>query len=173
MKEIEVKFKIKDIDAIKRKIKKIGIQYKGRFSLIDTWFDTPNKQLRKKKRGLRLRLQGRKKILTFKRDEILNHLVREAEEIEVDINDSNRIRRIIEGLGFQEDLIIKKEREVWLIGKLEIVLDRVEGLGTFLELEGSKKDIEEVVKKLGLEKTHRITVHYSQLFADKIKKGIS
>jgi adenylate cyclase class 2 len=173
MREIEVKFKIKDFDALKRKIEKIGARYKDKFSQSDTWFVFPGKKRAKKWRGFRLRSQKGKAILTLKKDQVVDRLIREAEEIEVEVSDFERMMRILVGLGFQKEINIKKERETWQIGEVEIALDKVEKLGNFLELEGPKKEIEAVVKKLGLERAKRITLHYGQLFVQKAKGSIS
>ncbi len=167
MREIEVKFEVKDIRAIKQKIKKIGAKYKGKHSQLDIWFDTLEKSLGKKRTGLRLRRQEGKTMLTVKGKQVFGKSFREAEESEVRVSDFDKTRKMLAELGFQRELIIKKEREVWERGNLSIVLDRVEDLGTFLELEGSKRDIEKAIKDLGLEKARRIIDHYGQLFFKK------
>lgn len=168
MREIEVKFEIEDIETIRHKIESIGARYEGMYPQIDIWFDTPDEALKKKGCGLRLRLQGEEATLTLKEKLVVGKSVREGEEHEIEVGDFDKAKEILEKLGFQERLSYQKEREEWVIENVSIVLDRVENLGVFLELEGAKEDIEEVIKKLGLEKAQRITEHYGQIYEKRI-----
>lgn len=168
MREIEVKFEIENIEAVKHKIESIGARYEGLYPQLDIWFDTREEILKRKGCGLRLRLQGEEATLTLKEKLVVGKLVREAEEHEVGVDDFDKTKEILEKLGFQEKLSYQKEREEWVIENVSIILDRVENLGVFLELEGAKEDIEEVIKKLGLEKAQRITEHYGQIYEKRI-----
>jgi len=168
MREIEVKFEIEDIEIIKHKIESIGARYEGMYSQIDIWIDTLEGTLEGRGCGLRLRLQGEEVTLTLKEKLVVGELVREGEEYEVGVDNFDKTKEILEKLGFQEKLSYQKEREEWVIENVSIVLDNVENLGVFLELEGAKENIEEVIKKLGLEKAQRITEHYGQIYEKRV-----
>ena len=64
--------------------------------------------------------------------------------------------------GFNAHAIVKKEREEYAYGGTTIALDRVEGLGTYVEIEvltngdiaAANTQIESVKKKLNISGTH-------------------
>lgn len=170
MREIEVKFKIEDSEPIKAKINKLAATYRGRCFQVDRWMDTEDDQLKKRGWGLRLREENGRATFTFKGELIEGERFREQKEIEVEVKDCKKMRKILEGLGYKERYILRKEREKWEKEDLEIVLDRVENLGTFLELEGNKKRIEEAIRNLGLKKAERITEHYGEIYEETLKK---
>jgi len=169
MKEIELKFEIKDARAIKSKIKNIGAKYKGKYQQVDLWFDTKDGRLRREGKGLRIRQENEKAILTLK-TELVCDRVREAEELELELSDFETALGIFKKLGFKICSEIRKERRDWKLGNLKVSLDKVEGLGIFLELEGSRREIEQVIKKLGLESSQRITKHYMMLKEERENK---
>jgi adenylate cyclase class 2 len=168
MREIEVKFEIKDIRAIRRKIKRIGAKYRGKQLHLDIWFDTKSGALKKKKIGLRLRRQNGKALLTLKTSQVIDRSMREAEETEIQVKNFEKAKEVLKKIGFQERTLVQKEREVWQKKGVEFVLDKVKDLGTFLELEGSRrKDIEEAI--IGLENASRIVAHYVRLLEEQGK----
>jgi adenylate cyclase class 2 len=171
MKEIELKFKIKNYNNTRLKIESVGAEYKGKYRQLDLWLDTKNRRLKREKEGLRVRQQDNKTVLTFKKIEQSDGKFREAEEIETKISNPTITLEIFKRLGFETDVKIRKEREIWRIGKVEICLDKVKDLGIFLELEGSRKDIEEVIKKLGFKNLPRIIKHYKELQEEKRSKN--
>ncbi len=83
--------------------------------------------------------------------------------------DFEKVKKFWEQTSLVVDHLIEKEREVWDYRGLEITLDKVKNLGTFLELEGTEGAIEDAVVKLGLEKEPRIVEHYGQLVEKQAK----
>lgn len=172
MEEIELKFKIEDPEAIKQKLAEVGAKNEGKVQQRDLWIDTPDKRWKKQGKGLRIRQQKRvpggtpqsAQLFLALKDEQSYGKVRKALEIEVDVGGSfEEFKNFWERLGFVADCFLEKEREVWKLGALEIVLDDVKDLGIFLELEGPEEEIEAAIIKLGLEKEPRIVEHYGQL----------
>ncbi len=80
---------------------------------------------------------------------------------------------MLEKLGFSEVGVVKKHRKKFKLGELKISLDRVEGLGDFVEIEAletslSEHDVSEmrdrilsVMNELGL--TKRVRTSYLEL----------
>lgn len=171
MKEIELKFKVEeDYGVFKSKIEKTGVKYRGKYQQTDIWLDTKDGRLRQERKGLRIRQQNGKATLTLKSKQVYGKF-REAEELEVVIDDFKKTFGIFGELGFEIYIKIKKEREIWKLGDIEVCLDKVEDLGVFLELEGSKKGIEEAIKRLGLKTSARITKHYGELYKERNGKS--
>jgi len=67
---------------------------------------------------------------------------------------------------------LEKWRERWDFKKSKILIDQ-SLLGTILEIEGSKNEIEEIVKLLGLGKSERTTQTYHELYQEYCReKGL-
>lgn len=61
-----------------------------------------------------------------------------AEEYETEIGDAEAFRQTLRFLDFRKVVTIDKKRELWDCGEFEICLDRVQGLGDFLEVEAKE-----------------------------------
>lgn len=170
--EIEVKFKIKNPDFIRKKLRKIKAQFVGKAFERTVRFDTRNKNLEKQGKFLRIRT-GFKNTITFKQKiKTKEKKFREREEIEFEISNPRKMEIILENLGFTRRLIMEKYREKWQWGSAEIVIDKLP-FGNFIEIEGSKKSIQKIAKLLGLRLADGITATYWGLWKDYQKqKGI-
>src|SRR3990167_4571264 len=57
------------------------------------------------------------------------------EEYETEISNVGEFRKILNFLDFKKVVTIDKQREYWDCGDLEIALDKIAGLGSFIEVE--------------------------------------
>jgi adenylate cyclase, class 2 len=147
--EIEAKFKVENIEEIKQKIATLGAVLKGTKQQKDTYYKHPvRKELQGQPTYLRIRTtEGKSK--TAMHYKLKDY---EWEELETSLEDGDILRKIFENLGFAVDVEIVKKRETWEIPDGEIVLDDVEGLGNFMEIEvNSKEALESYCDKLGLD----------------------
>lgn len=101
-----------------------------------------------------------------------------AEEYETEISNPVELRKILEFLDFKKIVTVEKQREYWMCGNLEIALDKIEGLGSFIEVEATgdfksaKEAEQECVKfleKIGIENVekNRINKGYPILILEK------
>ncbi|MDO8627748.1 MAG: class IV adenylate cyclase, partial [Candidatus Diapherotrites archaeon] len=150
--EIEAKFEVKSFKEIKQKLRKLGAKNLGRHLEHNEFFDFPDKKLGKKRNGLRLR-KTNKTILTFKGRAFLQKNIMKREELELQVENFDTMKKIFERLGLKSWLAYKKYRTTYKISGAEIVLDELP-FGKFLEIEGSKKKIVQIAKKLGLDLTN-------------------
>jgi adenylate cyclase class 2 len=166
--EIEIKLRVDNPNEIKDRIEKTGGEYIGEFSQVDFYFDDKIQNLFNSDKGLRIRKQicktGSDRIfLTYKGARVKSE-VKKREEIELEIADELKMRKIFEYLGYQVKIIVKKKRQMWKIGECELCLDDVEGLGGFVEIEGVDTDkISFLQKKLGLDALKHIVKSYAEL----------
>ena len=172
MKEIELKFKIDKPDLIRKKLKKERAKFLGKTFERTFKFDTKNNDLKEQGKFLRIRT-GFKSTITFKRKiKPKDKDFKEREEIELEISDPEKMKKILENLGFTKKWIMEKYREKWVLGNAEIVIDRLP-FGNFIEIEGAKKAIQKTTKLLGLNLKDGITATYWGLWEDYRKsKGI-
>jgi adenylate cyclase class 2 len=87
-------------------------------------------------------------------------------EAETAVGDDEAMERIIAYLGYDTLIRVNKVRTKTHVGEIEICLDEVEGLGTFIEVERMIADdgdgeaaiagLEEFLKGLGIAKIDRV-----------------
>lgn len=165
--EIEIKFKITQVKNIRKKIKKEGGIFISKTFERTVRFDTPAKKL--EKNGLFLRTRtGFKNVITLKQ-KVDNKKFREREEIEFEISEPEKMKTILEKLGFTKIKIMEKYREKWELKNTEIVIDNLP-MGNFIEIEGEEKDIKKVVKILELDFKNGIISTYWDLWNEFCKK---
>ncbi|MFA6754148.1 MAG: CYTH domain-containing protein [Bacilli bacterium] len=83
----------------------------------------------------------------------------ERNEIEMKIEDLQTGIDFFKALGFTDIVIFEKKRKKLLTDSVELCLDQLP-FGYFLEIEGEKKEIEKVLKKLAWNKKPRINDAY-------------
>lgn len=137
MKEVEVKIKIDNPEAVKTVLEKRGFVFSKPVTQKDIIFadvDTIKKfdQFVSNVNFLRIRETGGKILFTLKRPQT-NEL--DSIECEIEVNDAKKLEDIIQYLGYEKAVEVKKTRATAKHGDYEILLDHVEGLGDFLEVE--------------------------------------
>lgn len=169
MLEKEVKFYITNLDTLKDRLLAVGaVQLQSRTREINYRFDTPDGQLSASGRALRLR-QDIQAIMTFKGATSMEEGVRVRPEFEVIVDDLNRARAILEGLGYVLTVTYEKWRAVYQYNGLEITLDEMP-YGNFTEIEGADTNaIQTTARILALDWDARIQGSYIELF-DRFKK---
>ncbi len=161
--EIEVKFHIKDLPAVRQGILQLGAASKGRcFETNIRYEDSENRFLRNKSL-LRLRRTDQA-VLTFKSEPARQDRdFKVHQELEVTVSDFATMDRILSALGFQRAQIYEKWRETLVLGDTIFCLDALP-FGDFLEIEGRREAIREMAGKLGLAWETRILANYLALF---------
>jgi adenylate cyclase class 2 len=166
--EIEVKFYLSDMDAIRDRILELGAVSRGRVFETNLRFDDADNRLIENRSLLRLR-RDTQTTLTFKSEppfkddqfKILN-------ELEVEVSDFTIMKHILESLGFREEQVYEKWRETFMLNSANLCLDTMP-YGDFLEIEGQKQDIKKLASRIGLKWKKRILLNYLAIF-DVIKQ---
>jgi len=177
MKEIEVKAKVKDFKLIIRKLEKIGCKLSKSIIQKDTIFVEKPEEFDKFESGkniLRIRQQNDKTFFTLKKS-LANEL--DSYEREVKIDDAGQLKDLIGALGFEETVRVNKEREKCKYKDMEICLDKINGLGNFIEVEKLstddsikiQKDLFGFLQSIGVKKEDRVTNGYDTLIYRKKK----
>src|SRR5208282_5560712 len=111
--EIEVKFLVDDLRPLARKLRKAGFRIETRRTHeINTLYDLPGQQLRKRKQLLRLRQYGSQWTLTHKSGkQTKTHSSRE--ELETEVADGKQADAILRALGYQPSFRYEKFRAEW------------------------------------------------------------
>ena len=164
--EVEAKAYCEDLEVLEIKITNLGAEFIEEIEQVDTYFNHPTRDFGQTDEALRIRRVGENAYLTYKGSKIDN-ITKTREEINVQVDDRDLIKEILEILGFSEVGTVKKVRKKYRFDEFTICLDQVENLGSFVEMEAvcNSEDAEEIsrlrdiilktLKEWGLEKIER------------------
>ncbi|HIH97051.1 MAG TPA: class IV adenylate cyclase [Thermoplasmata archaeon] len=171
--EVEAKAPVKNPISIKNSLIKIGSSFVESRKERDEYFQHPCRDFTITDEALRIRRVGKQVLMTYKGPK-LDQKTKTREEITLSISKQYSLAKsLIQRLGFKKAIEVVKQREVYRLGKLEICLDDVQGLGTYLEIEvrvakdfeNAKKKILLLLDKLKLKETTRQS--YVELLNEK------
>jgi len=147
MLEIEIKAYCAGHDEIIRRIEKLGGTLQKRVSEKDVYYRHPARDFASTDEAFRIRVEDERNILTYKGPKIGTKSKTRIEK-EVLFADLTAMKEILNMLGFAVVDEISKTRTIYKINDIEVCLDNVDGLGTFVELEKLGTDREEGEKVL-------------------------
>lgn len=152
-KELEAKILEIDCEKVIQKIECAGGIKVFEGDMYGVFFDTPNSQLKFNKKLLRLRKEGEKTFLTYK-CKISNFDIKIQEENEIEILEFDKMRELLNSIGFEEIKTNKKHRTSYRIGKVRVdidkYLDELSFIPLFLEIEAAtREEIYETAVLLG------------------------
>lgn len=165
MKEIELKFKVKNFKGVRSKLKKLDAKLVWCGQEQSYFFDTPQNTLKNNKKVLRIKKQD-KITLTFK-DKSANgdKKYKIAYEHEIVIDDIKTAKEILKGLGFIQWFEYTKYREHWKLKDAVVELDTLEN-HYFVEIEASKKRINELAQLLGFDWSQSTSKNYLEILKE-------
>ena len=195
--EVEIKVRISDPTIIRKKFEKNNGVYKISLNHEDTYFNMPNglRDFKKTDEALRVRKsvefnKGNKSIkqkvnhyVTYKGKKI-DKFTKTREELEIRIEDTDRMKTLLKQLGFQEVLTIKKERELYEFEfgnyQIEVLIDYLPILDQhFVEVElllpstekfeDSKEVLFDFLRLFDIRREESIRESYLELILNKIK----
>jgi len=154
MQEIEAKFRVKNFRNITPKLRKIKARLVWR-GIEECFFFT------NKRHNLRLKKwPGYSNTLTLKTEpKRLSKKYKIRNEYQIEVNDIKITRDMLKILGFVEHFQYKKYREHWKWKDASIELDKIKNMH-FVEIEGSKKRINELARILKLDWQQSTTKGY-------------
>jgi adenylate cyclase, class 2 len=163
--ETEIKFRVKDVAALEAQLRKLGFSEKTPSTEeVNTLYDLPTGELRRKSEVLRIRRYGDFWKITHKtKGSNGRHKVRVESETEV--SNGPQMDAILRALGYVPAFIYEKFRAEWTDGRGDVVVDRTP-IGNLAEIEGSADWIDEIAGKLHVSHSDYITKSYSVLFVE-------
>ena len=140
MPNIEIKAFYKDLGKARRIAEKLGARYQGQDRQVDTYFKVPAGRFK-------MRESRRKgaELIPYRRPN--SRGPKTSDYVLIPLPDPGKTKGILASL-LGVDAVVKKQRELFLLGNVRIHLDRVQGLGEFLEFEAVfKKDTPRIREK--------------------------
>lgn len=162
--EIEVKFYVKDLNALQGRLIALGGRVQAeRVHEVNLRFDFSDGSLTRAGRVLRLR-QDAHAVMTYKGPAQPGEEVSTRQEIEFQVSDFEAARRLIEALGYQVAVSYEKYRATYELGDVLVTLDEMP-FGSFVEIEGPGVEaIRTAATTLKLAWEARSTASYLALF---------
>jgi adenylate cyclase class 2 len=192
--EIEVKLRVEDAAGMRRLLRRMGARAVRRVHEMNTLFDTPQGTLRKQGRLMRLREEteqvGRKEkryLLTFKGPVRRERERRETpagsrryvrgrykvrEEAEYMVGDPRAFLAVAGSAGMRPSFRYEKFRTSYRVpgaGGVHVEFDETP-VGVFLELEGSRRAIDRMARRLGYRPRDYIVRSYAALHFEECRR---
>ena len=180
MYEVEVKVRA-DHDDVRERLAELGADPVNEVTQEDTYYDAPHREFAETDEALRVRRESPENFETFAELTYKGPLV-EAEsksrrEIETVVEEGEAADAILEALGFDPAATVRKDRRRFALDGLTVTLDRVEGLGEFVEVETETEEDEtaleaarerayEILRDLGLDPDEQIRTSYLGLLLE-------
>ena len=135
MREVEVKYRIRDVEALLVALKMCGVELGVTFCQDDQAYAPDGWAYGDDRRGVpfaRLRTVDGRHVFTLKRpaENVLS-----CEEHETAVADRDQMHRAVVAMGFRPTVRIVKMRRTGTLGDLVLCVDELDGLGVFLEVE--------------------------------------
>lgn len=172
--EIEAKLKVDSLPPVERKLAECGASFARETRQTDLYFDTPDRELTRTDRCLRLRServdQRERRILAYKGAKEPDDYKKRVES-EIEVNDAAATESLLNGLGYQKALAFDKRRRLWRLQDCEVALDELPLLGTFVEIEGPDSGtISRVQTLLGLSHVPHTMDSYASLIEQALTR---
>jgi adenylate cyclase class 2 len=172
--ETEIKLATGNPRQVRRRLTQLGFRaVRARHFENNTLFDFPGQRLRRARCLLRLRFAGGENLLTYKGAPVQSRDYKIRPEIETTVQNGQELREILRHLGMREVFSYQKHRTAYApVGRQEgneaahAFFDETP-IGNFLELEGPKRWIDEIARKLGYLRKDYITESYAALYRKK------
>ncbi len=177
--EVEVKVRVEDLGGLERRIRRAGARLIKDLRQVDVYYMHPCRDFSATDEALRVRLEEGRASLTYKGPRI-GSIGKSRVEIDVSVEDGGRVMEILEALSFREVARVVKRRRVYLLhNRYLLMLDEVEGLGSFVEvevrgrwdrLEDAERELLDLLGRLGLKEAKPIRESYLELLLSR--KGL-
>ena len=164
---IEIKFRVHDLDAVEANAAAIADHGPEILLQEDVFFNVATGRLK-----LRKFADGSAELIAYHR--VDSDSIRESRWYAYATQSPDTLQQAL-ALTAGESVTVKKHRTLYLIGNTRVHLDRVQSLGTFVELEvvlaenqtneDGSQVANELVQRLGLDSAERIAVAYADLLA--------
>jgi adenylate cyclase class 2 len=179
MYEVELKVRA-DHDRVRERLAEVEAADAGGVTQVDTYYDAPHRDFASTDEALRLRRERPADTdngapdgetvtkLTYK-GPLVEAESKTRREHETEVLDDDEAMAILSGLGFEPAATVEKDRRFFRYEGYTVTLDRVDGLGEFVEVEtetdaeaveAAREGAIAVMTELGLDPDEQIRTSY-------------
>ena len=181
--EIELKFPLKNKEAVLAKLESLVGEPGQVVTQKDTYFNPPHRDFLEPEHvseWLRIRETEKGATINYKnwhKEDNVESV--KADEYETSIDEPEAMDRIFDVLQFKKLIVVEKKRQTWDYKDVEIAIDEVIDLGSFIEIEAkgnfeseeaAEKHLYDILKELGAEVGEQDFKGYPMLLLEK--KGL-
>ncbi len=171
--EVETKIAVSNLPQLADRLISLGATIIGGMSQRDTYLNAPHRDYATTDEALRVRETESGTEITYKGPRAHISGSKARSEITLSVASAQDAIALLTATGFFVSAVVKKERNEYLYGGTTIALDRVEGLGTYMEIEVltdgdiafAHARIESVKKELNISGAHIPESYLELLFA--------
>ncbi|WP_254544370.1 class IV adenylate cyclase [Halomarina pelagica] len=175
MYEVEVKLPA-DHERVRRRLDELGAAHEATVEQRDTYYDAPHRSFSETDEALRIRRvrrDGETDARVTYKGPLVDDASKTREEVETGVEDVDAMARVLDRLGFDPVATVEKRREVYALDGYTVVLDAVEGLGEFVEVERESAEIDaaregafDLCRDLDLDPDDQIRASYLELLLE-------
>lgn len=162
--EVEVKAPVEDLDMIEDMLISIGGRFIKEQIQKDTYFNAPDRNFAETDEALRIREIDGETHLTYKGPK---QSLKTKTRMEIEFQVEAEMSDVLDKLGYKARGFVEKKRRVFKMDDLTVVLDKVEGVGQYIEIESTNPEDEEaiftILGKLGVKKESWTLKSYLEL----------
>jgi adenylate cyclase class 2 len=180
--EVEQKYRVANLAIVRERLVALGATLGETIEQADRYFNHPSRDFRLTDEALRVRRSGGAMFITYKGPRIDGE-TKTRQEIELPLPNQpstlDEFTQLFEALGFRRVATVSKCRQPthlqWQGCSVQVALDDVPGVGSFVELEiaaddaglaAAKQAIQELGSRLDLERVERRS--YLELFLENL-----
>jgi len=158
MLEFELKVRITSLDPVRQQLTRHNARFCGRIHEHDIYYNAPHRDFGVTDEAIRVRYTNDHVVVTYKGAKIKTSGLKAREELNMVVDSGSVFEQMLDRLGFTRTAEVNKWRENYRLSGAAIMLDEVEGLGTFVEIEILAEDansdaaarIQEIAKEIGV-----------------------
>lgn len=175
MREIELKFRVDDLNSFVGKLESLGCTLSDYINQFDTIYveNLDNTESTEGSVWLRVRKVNDKIELNYKKQGLKKS---ESQEIEFGVDDYEKANSFLKAIGYNEWVRVNKRRRYSKYNNANICIDEVERLGSFVEIEylidesDTKTNYEEellkIAEELGIDTSKQVNSHYDTMISE-------
>ncbi|MFQ5816318.1 MAG: class IV adenylate cyclase [Candidatus Hydrothermarchaeaceae archaeon] len=171
MLEIEVKAKLRRPVETRERLLAMGAKYVETKVQVDTYYNHPSRDFASTDEALRLREQDGRVILTYKGPKV-DEVTKTREEVKVEVSELESADEILEQLGFRKVRRVRKKRNYYVLRGMKVMLDEVDGLGNYIEVEKPGEEYEpreliDFLREIGVDEKDMERRSYLELLMER------
>lgn len=132
--EVEVKARAGNLAEVRQRLHDRGAERVDERREADVYLAHPQRDFAETDEALRVRRTDEEVKLTYKGPRV-DETTKTREEIDLAVGDAGKAEDVMAALGFDPAGRVVKHREVYELDGMTVVLDQVDGLGCFVEVE--------------------------------------
>lgn len=178
MYEVELKLQTSH-DSLRETLADHGADHVDSRSQTDTYYDAPHREFAETDEALRIRheqpAEGEAVTKLTYKGPLVEAESKTRQEHETVVADETALEGVLSGLGFEPAATVEKDREFYTLEGYTITLDRVRGLGEFVEIEQEttaeavdtvREGAVDLLSQLGLDPSEQIRTSYLGLLLE-------